>query len=242
MTGLARKASALLVCGALLLGTGCTQKIPEQASSERPPAASPETARPEKSRPQKPEAAQADDTQDIGDWAAQQYLDAGYAKAPEYDHLGIGYLLDHNGMARDVYVPYGGVLSLADNFLQASHHGVSAAVMFADAESASAAIALARNDIGDGGGQLLNLQWGETQSADQDTVALCPFTYQADSGDGVKHDINALLYADIKQNGYMIVWFDFAPVAMDDNTPQLIKELEDCYALTIPEQYTVPSA
>lgn len=181
---------------------------------------------------------QVSDTQDIGDWASAKYEKLGFAKAPEYDHLGIAYMNDHTGTLRDAYVPYGGNISLEDNRLQTTSHGVSMMIMFKNSASASAAVQSVKDEISEDSeaSSIGSITWEEIQSADNDTVAVCPFTYEV-GFNGQTHRVNCLIYADIKENAYMTMWLEYAPSLADDDTANLLAEIEDCYAITFPEAF-----
>lgn len=159
-----------------------------------------------------------------------------YGKAPEYEHMGIGYYFDglEENTIRDGYVPY------EDNFVQRDmgsltgvNHGVSIRLSMARANSATEALAGLLEDytkrLEDKGLSILD---SDTPSTDEDdTVGLLPAIYINDEG----RQIFTVLYADIRDDGsvYMCAEMEFDESSFDDTTEALLAEIDDAYALDL---------
>ncbi len=159
-----------------------------------------------------------------------------YGKAPEYEHMGIGYYFDglENDTIRDGYVPY------EDNFVQRDmgsltgvNHGVSIRLSMMRANSATEALAGLLEDytkrLEDKGLSILD---SDTPSAyEDDTVGLLPVVYLNEEG----RQIFTILYADIRDDGtvYMCAEMEFDENGFDDTTEALLAEIDDAYALNL---------
>lgn len=159
-----------------------------------------------------------------------------YGKAPEYEHMGIGYYFDglEEGTIRDGYVPY------EDNFVQRDmgsltgvNHGVSIRLSMMRANSATEALAGLLEDytkrLEDKGLSILD---SDTPSAyEDDTVGLLPVVYLNEEG----RQIFTILYADIRDDGtvYMCAEMEFDENGFDDTTEALLAEIDDAYALNL---------
>ena len=171
------------------------------------------------------------------DWEIDVYKQAGFGKAPKFEHIGIGYFQDHNGDFRDAYIPYGGALNVESNHIQAFNHGVGVSVYMTDGESASLVLADEMSLMMSQGGDVFqNLEFGEPESFLNDTVAAVLFIYSTPVGDELV-DVYSILYTDVKEGGYLVAMFCFLEEEYDDQTESLIKELELCYNLSIPRTY-----
>ncbi|WP_418463658.1 DUF6612 family protein [Frisingicoccus sp.] len=159
-----------------------------------------------------------------------------YGKAPEYEHMGIGYYFDglEEDTIRDGYVPY------EDNFVQRDmgsltgvNHGVSIRLSMMRANSATEALAGLLEDytkrLADKGLSILD---SDTPSAyEDDTVGLLPVVYLNEEG----RQIFTILYADIRDDGtvYMCAEMEFDENGFDDTTEALLAEIDDAYALNL---------
>lgn len=159
-----------------------------------------------------------------------------YGKAPEYEHMGIGYYFDglEEDTIRDGYVPY------EDNFVQRDmgsltgvNHGVSIRLSMMRANSATEALAGLLEDytkrLEDKGLSILD---SDTPSAyEDDTVGLLPVVYLNEEG----RQIFTILYADIRDDGtvYMCAEMEFDENGFDDTTEALLAEIDDAYALNL---------
>ena len=159
-----------------------------------------------------------------------------YGKAPEYEHMGIGYYFDglENDTIRDGYVPY------EDNFVQRDmgsltgvNHGVSIRLSMMRANSATEALAGLLEDypkrLEDKGLSILD---SDTPAAyEDDTVGLLPVVYLNEEG----RQIFTILYADIRDDGtvYMCAEMEFDENGFDDTTEALLAEIDDAYALNL---------
>ncbi len=159
-----------------------------------------------------------------------------YGKAPEYEHMGIGYYFD--GLAedavRDGYVPY------EDNFVQRDmgsltgvNHGVSIRLSMTRADSATEALEGLLGDytkrLADRGLSILDSDTPSTYG--DDTVGLLPAVYLNEEG----RQIFTVLYADIRDDGsvYMCADMEFDESSFDDTTEALLAEIDDAYALDL---------
>lgn len=171
------------------------------------------------------------------DWEIDVYKEAGFGKALQFNHVGIGYFEDHNGDFRDAYIPYGGSLTVEPNHIQGYNHGVGVSVYMTDGQSASLVLADEMSLLmSQGGEEFQNLEFGEPKSFDNDTVAAVLFVYSTPVGDELAQ-VFSILYTDIKEGGYLVAWLYFLEGDYDDETESLIQELEVCYGLTIPRTY-----
>lgn len=163
-------------------------------------------------------------------------LQGAYAKAPEYVHMARGYFEDpfDSSMVRDAYVP------LAKDFVQddlhslySEAHGVGIRVYGDKGDRASAVCEKMQESylkkLSDRGLEATALK---IMPYDNDTVALLPVGYEDEQGDLIA----GLLYADIRDNGcYMCAEIEINFSQMDDTTPNLLAEIDDCYAITTSE-------
>ena len=159
-----------------------------------------------------------------------------YGKAPEYEHMGIGYYFDglEEDTIRDGYVPY------EENFVQRDtgsltgvNHGVSIRLSMARANSATEALGNLLEDytrrLEDKG---LSVVDSDTPSTNvDDTVGLIPLVYLNEEGS----QIFTVLYADIRDDGsvYMCAEMEFDENGFDDTTEALLAEIDDAYALNL---------
>ena len=171
------------------------------------------------------------------DWEIDVYRQAGFEKAPQFEYIGIGYFQDHNGDFRDAYIPYGGSLNVDPNHIQGYNHGVGVSVYMTDGQSASSVLEDEMSlMISQGGEAFQNLQFGQPQSFNNDTVAAVLFVYSTAVGEELAQ-VYSILYTDIKEGGYLVAMLYFLEQEYDDKTESLIQELELCYGLTIPRTY-----
>ena len=206
-------------------------EIPEEALNSA--SAEQETAGMQKMADAQGKAEAQNDGDNADDLSGLQGL---YGKAPEYEHMGIGYYFDglEEDMIRDGYVPY------EDNFVQRDmgsltgvNHGVSIRLSMTRANSATEALAGLLEDytkrLADKGLSILD---SDTPSTDvDDTVGLLPAIYINDEG----RQIFTVLYADIRDDGtvYMCAEMEFDENGFDDTTEALLAEIDDAYALDL---------
>ena len=206
-------------------------EIPEEALNSA--SAEQETAGMQKMADAQGKAEAQNDGDNADDLSGLQGL---YGKAPEYEHMGIGYYFDglEEDTIRDGYVPY------EDNFVQRDmgsltgvNHGVSIRLSMTRANSATEALAGLLEDytkrLADKGLSILD---SDTPSTDvDDTVGLLPAIYINDEG----RQIFTVLYADIRDDGtvYMCAEMEFDENGFDDTTEALLAEIDDAYALDL---------
>lgn len=206
-------------------------EIPEEALNSA--SAEQETAGMQETADAQGKAEAQNDGDNADDLSGLQGL---YGKAPEYEHMGIGYYFDglEEDTIRDGYVPY------EDNFVQRDmgsltgvNHGVSIRLSMTRANSATEALAGLLEDytkrLEDKGLSILD---SDTPSTDvDDTVGLLPAIYINDEG----RQIFTVLYADIRDDGtvYMCAEMEFDENGFDDTTEALLAEIDDAYALDL---------
>lgn len=169
------------------------------------------------------------------DWLKDQFQQAGYHPAPEYEMIGVGYFVDEEQNVRDAYLPYGGEIALGPNLVMAANHGAAVSITFQKFDSASAALETYVGPFEDAlraDGTCKNIRVGEIHTEDNDTIGFCAIAYEIEYNGN--HEVKMLFYADVRQDGYLLAKFEFVPDGFDDQTEMLVRELEDCYALKIP--------
>lgn len=162
-----------------------------------------------------------------------------YDKAPEYEHMAIGYYFDgleEDGI-RDGYVPYNeNFVQQEVDSLQSANHGISIRLSMTRADSASAALAYLLDDymdrMADQGVSVGTLSEAETY--DNDTVGIQPVYYVAG-----ERRIVTILYADIRDDGsvYMCAEIEADKSSFDDTTADLLAEIDDAYALALSDLF-----
>lgn len=159
-----------------------------------------------------------------------------YAKAPEYEHMGIGYYFDglEEDTIRDGYVPYEEAFVQRDTgSLTGVNHGISIRLTMTRANSASEALTGLLKDYTarlEAKG-LSVLDSDEPSTYDNDTVGLLPAVYI--NAEGVQ--IFTVLYADVRDDGsvYMCAEMEFDESGFDDATEALLSEIDDAYATNL---------
>lgn len=158
-----------------------------------------------------------------------------YEKADEYEYMALGYYqdMDDPTMIRDGYVPFeDGYVQESAEYLESEAHGVGIRVFMVGKSSATEANEELTRIYTD---QLktrgINAQFGETESYDNDTIAICLAAYQNEDGE----EINTVLYSDIRDDGnvYMCAEIELNKAKYDDVTPDLLEEVSDAYGMDI---------
>lgn len=159
-----------------------------------------------------------------------------YAKAPEYEHMGIGYYFDglEEDTIRDGYVPYEEAFVQRDTgSLTGVNHGISIRLTMMRANSASEALNGLLQDytarLETKGLSVLDSD--EPSTYDDDTAGLLPAIYIDAEG----KQIFTVLYADIRDDGsvYMCAEMEFDESGFDDTTEALLAEIDDAYGMDL---------
>lgn len=168
--------------------------------------------------------------ENVSDTAGLQQL---YNKADEYEYMALGYYQDFKDptMVRDGYVPYDeNFVQESTEYLKSEAHGVSIRLFMVEKDDATAAneelIRIYKEQLEERG---ISAQFGETQSYDNNTIAICLVKYNNEADEAV----SAILYSDIRDDGtvYMCAEIEFNEAKYDDVTPDLLEEVGDAYAM-----------
>ncbi len=170
-----------------------------------------------------------------------QKLQQVYKKAPEYHYIGLAYYEDgfsEEGVLRDAYIPY------EENYVQRDvysvygyAHGVGVRQHMKQSTTAIEANKLLVDEFVD----KIKNSYGSTpimissKTFDNDTIAVTIMNYLDDQ----KRPVDVFLYTDIRDNGkaYLCAEITVTPLAFDDKSNELLKEMDDIFGLTVSKMY-----
>lgn len=156
------------------------------------------------------------------------YTAVGYIKAPEGMFSQAGYV--------DAYVPYSGAPEyLDDGFgIRSAAHGMEVTVNITQTGgNAQTVVEQSYNLLEASGVDIYEEGTSEAQYFEEYDIAVKRVAYFEEDQTRVRI---AMLYADYKQDGYYLsAAIVYQPELMDDDYPELLAELSDAYALSLPE-------
>lgn len=158
-----------------------------------------------------------------------------YSKADEYEYMALGYYQDFKDptMIRDGYVPYDeNYVQESTEYLKSEAHGISIRLFMVEGKDATVAneklIDIYKEQLEARG---ISAQFGEIQTYDNNTIAICQVMYENEEGEAV----TTILYSDIRDDGtvYMCAEIEFNKGKYDDVTPDLLEEVGDAYGMDL---------
>ena len=164
-----------------------------------------------------------------------------YHKAPDFNHIAIGAYEDGfsaGDLLRNGYVPYEENYKQEDIYsLQGSAHGVSVRVYIKQADTALEANEEMIEEFNQKASEknYTDVLFGETYTADENTIAIKTVTYLNEKGQSV----SAFLYSDIRDEGkaYLCAEIDVNEAEFDDQSEELLEELDVVFGFNISETF-----
>lgn len=164
-----------------------------------------------------------------------------YHKAPDFNHIAIGAYEDGfsgGDLLRNGYVPYEENYKQEDIYsLQGSAHGVSVRVYIKQADTALEANEKMIEEFNQKASEknYTDVLFGETYTADENTIAIKTVKYLNEKG----QPVSAFLYSDIRDEGkaYLCAEIDVNEAEFDDQSEELLKELDVVFGFNISEAF-----